>query len=129
MTDPHPNETWADVGMRRMADRPYLSVWADVDADTAAAELLKHPPSAASGVLHVPGALVAVGGWCAPAGPIYDPFAAPWLRADLPWAWDIDVDRWLFPRTTAVAAIAREAWHRLGLMWQAMRFGDPEPDQ
>jgi hypothetical protein len=68
------------------------------------------------------GQLVASGGWCAPVGSWYDIVdRTPWTHADLPLWWDVDVDRWLFPRLTAT----RRAWarfrRRLRNAWLALR--------
>lgn len=68
--------------------------------------------------------LVAAGGWCAPVAPCYDFYdlvRRPWRYPDRPWARDVNVDRWLFPRLTRWAKAFSEARRRLGLAVAALR--------
>jgi hypothetical protein len=60
-----------------------------------------------------PPALMVSGGWCAPATGIYGLRSTPGVLPDRPWARDVDVDRWLFPRLASAAARGRDYRRRL----------------
>lgn len=70
-------------------------------------------------------ALVAMGGLCAPVASFYDIVdRTPWTHSDLPWCWDIDVDRWLFPRLFCWQLRFAELRRRLRLVRLAIAGGD-----
>lgn len=79
-------------------------------------------------------ALVASGGWCAPASPTYSFFDLTALgHPDLSWWWDTDVDMWLFPRLTAAQRFVREARRRVVVAARVLHHGygwrsEPDPD-
>lgn len=97
-----------------------------------------HPPVCCSD--GVPGCVVphgpplpamrASGGWCAPSTPLYDLFThvrSPWLLPDRPWARDVDVTPWLFPRLARIEHRARDYRRRvrsarrlLAMAWRAL---------
>jgi hypothetical protein len=77
-------------------------------ADGVAGCVVRHGPP--------PPALVASGGWCGPATGVYDLYglrSTPGVLPDRPWARDVDVDRWLFPRLASVAARGHDYCRRL----------------